>query len=251
MMEKTSPLRAKPLRQAGQSVQEELDRIVSDGFMDYALVPLLLVILALYDWMRWWQEAPPQPVLTTIVALLAIAYCVPRMFQLRKRVRLLRQGRDGERAVGEYLERLREQGCVVFHDIIAEKFNIDHVVLSEKGAFVIETKTFSRIRGARVHCDGTKLVVDGLGDQSAIIDQALGNSRWLREMFQESTGRTFPVKPVIVFPGWYVEGGLYKDYWVVNPKALPKLMGGEDAKISHDDLKLAAFHLSRYIRGTA
>lgn len=250
-MKKTTPLKAKPLRQAGQSLQEELDRLLADGLIDYALVPLILVLLALYDWLRWWQEIPPQPVLMTIAALLAIAYCVPKMFQLRKRARLLKLGRDGEKAVGEYLERLRERGCIVFHDIIADKFNIDHVVLSEKGAFVIETKTFSKIPGARVHCDGTKLVIDGLGDQSAIIDQVLGNSRWVREMLQESTGRTFPTKPVIVFPGWYVEGGLYKDHWVVNPKALPKLVDSEDPKISHEDLKLAAFHLSRYIRGTA
>ena len=250
-MKKDSPLKAKPLRQAGQSVQEELDRLLGDELVDYALVPIFLLVVALYEWTRWWLEAPPQPVPMTVAALLALAYCVPKTLQIRRRARLLKQGRDGEKVVGEYLERLRETGCVIFHDILADTFNVDHVVLSEKGLFVIETKTFSKARGARVHSDGTQLTVDGLGDQTSIIDQALGNSRWVREMLRESTGRTYPTKPVVVFPGWYVEGGLHKDFWVISPKALPKLLEGENQKIAHEDVKLAAFHLSRFVRASA
>jgi hypothetical protein len=249
-MKKDSPLKAKPLRQAGQSIQEKLDKLLGEKLEPYLLIPAFLIVLAFYEWIRWWQKAPPYPILTTIAALGALAYCVPKVLKIRRRARLLKQGRDGEKVVGEYLERLRETGCVIFHDVLADTFNVDHVVLSEKGIFVIETKTFSKTRGARVHSNGTQLTVDGLGDQTSIIDQALGNSRWVREMLRESTGRTYPTKPVVVFPGWYVEGGLHKDLWVINPRALPKLLEGENKKITHEDVKLAAFHLSRFIRAS-
>ena len=37
--------------------------------------------------------------------------------------------RHGERAVGQYLERLRESGPRVFHDVPGVGFNLDHVVI--------------------------------------------------------------------------------------------------------------------------
>ncbi len=54
-------------------------------------------------------------------------------------------GYFGEREVGEKLAPLIRRGFHVFHDVPAEaggrKFNIDHVVIGQTGAFVIETKT--------------------------------------------------------------------------------------------------------------
>lgn len=40
------------------------------------------------------------------------------------------KGPNGERAVGQYLELLREQGVKVFHDIPSDNFNLDHVLVS-------------------------------------------------------------------------------------------------------------------------
>ena len=47
--------------------------------------------------------------------------------------------------------------------------------------------------------------------------------RPLRELLGESTGRTFEVRSVIVYPGWYVGEGNAKQgvVWVLAPKRLP------------------------------
>jgi hypothetical protein len=60
---------------------------------------------------------------------------------LRKRIKELRLGRDGEKIVAEQLECLRESGAQVFHDVPGDGFNLDHVVISNHGIYAIETKT--------------------------------------------------------------------------------------------------------------
>jgi hypothetical protein len=179
-----------------------------------------------------------------------------KVVKIKKRVQSLKLGRDGEKAVGQYLELLRESGCRVFHDIVGDGFNIDHVVLSQSGIFTIETKTYSKpAKGkAVVNYDGRKVLVDGYVPDRDIVGQAAGQRDWLLETLEASTGKRFPVRAVIVFPGWWVEttdkAGSY-DIWVLNPKALPKFIDNEHEVLVVEDVKMAAFHLSRYIRSTS
>jgi hypothetical protein len=49
-------------------------------------------------------------------------------------------GSRAERDVGSDLDRLRESGGLVFHDVELDNGNIDHVVALPRGAYVIETK---------------------------------------------------------------------------------------------------------------
>jgi hypothetical protein len=70
-------------------------------------------------------------------------------------------------------------------------------------------------------------------------------------MLKESTGKDYPVRPAVVFLGWFVEGDLgskASSVWVLNPKMLPGYIGHEPKTVSEEDMRLAAYHLSRYIR---
>lgn len=51
------------------------------------------------------------------------------------------QGAEGEEAVGEILEGLRERGWYVIHDVSFGRGNIDHIVVGPGGIFTIETKS--------------------------------------------------------------------------------------------------------------
>jgi hypothetical protein len=69
---------------------------------------------------------------------------------------------------------------------------------------------------------------------------------------QESTGKPFAVRGVVVVPGWFVEQRSPRgDVWVLEPKALPAFIEQEPASIAPADVALAAFHLSRYVRSEA
>ena len=168
---KHSPLKDKPLRQAGQSVQDEINDLFGDRIDLYGTMIVFVVVLAGLEWYRYFKDPLPHPYLTSFVAAVVVGYCIYNIRQLLPKLRQLRQGRDGEKIVGEFLERLRETGNIVFHDIVADGFNIDHVVVSEKGIYVVETKTLSKPSGnARVWASGVAIRIDGLGDQGTMAD---------------------------------------------------------------------------------
>jgi len=251
--EKRSPLKARPLRNPGQSLDEQIQKILDDDVFVYIAISMLVLMLTGLEWWRWLKETPPSPRAMTIVAVAVIGYSGFKIARLRRRLKALRLGRDGEKAVGQYLEQLREKGFRIFHDIVAEGFNIDHVILSPAGVFVVETKTYSKpAKGeAKIVVEGEQVLVNGRAPDRNPIAQATALGMWLRELLKESTGKGYPVRPVVLFPGWYVESNKaakQSGVWVLNPKALPKYIDNEPAVLAEEDIKLAAFHLSRYIR---
>ena len=248
-----SPLKVPPLRNPGQSLDEELQRLFVDSFLPYFLVPSVLVPFALIEWMRYYRPQPPSPWFATVVAIVAVIYSAYKVHKLRPKIHALKQGRDGEKFVGQALEELRSGGAIVLHDITSNGFNVDHVVISFKGIFVIETKTWSKPKGrdTKIVYDGEKLLIDGWTMTPDPLKQVRANTDWIRDLLMESTGKSFPVRPVLLFPGWYVDSvGVHPQgrVWVLTTKALPAFIDHERATLSLEDVKMATCHLSRYIR---
>lgn len=155
--------------------------------------------------------------------------------------------------MGQFLERLRDRGYQVFHDVVGPGFNVDHVLIGPAGVFSVETKTWNKpIRGeARISVQGDRLLAAGLELDRNPIVQAKAQASWLKTLLLDSTSRTFDVFPVVLFPGWFVEpsvGGCA--VWVLEPKALPPFLEREPARLSSEQASMAAFHLSRFIRST-
>ena len=202
-----SPLKVPPLRNPGQSLDEELQRLFVDSFLPYFLVPSVLVAYALIEWMRYYRPHSPSPWFATVVAFVAVLYSAYKVHKMRPKIHALKLGRDGEKVVGQSLEELRTGGAIVLHDITSNGFNVDHVVISFKGIFVIETKTRSKPKGrdAKIVYDGEKILIDGWTLTPDPLKQVQANTAWIRDLLMESTGKSFPVKPVLLFPGWYVD----------------------------------------------
>lgn len=253
-----SPIKAPPLRLPGQSLQAEIEALISEGIIPYFVAAMLLVFVAALEWIGALRHAPRQPWLYTVMAVLAGAGFAWRLVRVRARVRLLKLGRDGELAVGQFLEGLRVAGARVFHDIPGEDFNLDHVVLSTHGCYVVETKTRRKpVRGdARVMLSENGVCIAGQPPERNPIVQARAGATWLAKLLEESTGKRFPVRGVVVFPGWWVEpmdAQWKRDAgkpWVLEPKGLPAFIENEPETITESDVALAAFHLSRYVRAT-
>jgi hypothetical protein len=249
-----SPLREPPLRLPGQSIDEQINRLLNEKQLNYALFAFGVFLLAVGAWVQALTGSQLNPWLFSAVAVLVIGYCARRIRQTGNEVRRLRLGRDGERTVAEQLDILKSQGAIVFHDLIGDGFNLDHVVLSSQGVFVVETKTHSKpIKGSpTVTFDGKTLLINGFEPERNPVTQVEGNARWLAQMLRASTGKEFPVRGVVLFPGWFVEfSPKGSSVWVLNPKALPSFIEHEPNRIIESDLHLAAFHLVRYIRTQA
>jgi hypothetical protein len=251
-IEKRSPIKDAPLRYAGQSVEEEIQKMLNDKVAEHAAVMGMLALLALWEWYHWYFNPKPHPIVMTIFSLTGTAYFYVKVIGYRKQIRLLRQARDGEKAVGQYLEGLREIGHKIFHDVLGEGFNVDHVIVGPVGVYSVETKTISKPEKGtpQVVYDGESITVDGFKPDRDPIVQAKAQASWLHRLIEESTGRDVKVRPVVLYPGWFINRQPRgAEVWVLEPKALPKFLEHERTALTAEDVKLIAYHLSRYVRG--
>ena len=248
-----SPLKDKPLRNPGQSVDDKLHDYVIDKVYSLFMLSIFMIIITLLEWSRWYFESPPSPWLYTSLAVIVAGYSVWKIIKSRRKIKSLKQGRDGEKAVGQYLDGIRETGVLVYHDIPAEGFNLDHVLIADSGVYVIETKTYSKPdKGeAIIVYTGKSLLINRRIETEKPIIQVKASAKWLSELLLQSTGKKYSVRGVVTFPGWFIQStaeAKASDIWVLNPKALPAFIGNSKKQLSHEDQKLAAYHISRYIR---
>lgn len=248
-----SPLNDKPLRNPGESLDKQILDVQYNGAIKYALISLVSIMMAMKEWHQWYNHLPPSPWEYTYMALIVVIYSTIKIAHTLKKVKSLRQGRDGEKAVGQYLENLRESSAKVFHDIPADGFNLDHVVICKSGLYVIETKTYSKPDKGEVKIifNGDAIFLNGKIKTDKPIIQVRAASKWLNDLILQVTGLKLTVKPVIVFPGWFIEPTFESkssDVWVLNPKALPTFIGNSKEQLSIEQVRMVSGHLSRYIR---
>ncbi len=249
-----SPIKDKPLRLPGQSLEGERRKLFEDKIETPLLLASFFVLLAAMEWWRLYFNRPPSPVIFSVAAGLAVGFAAWRIWKTRPLVRAIKQGIEGEKAVGQFLERLRADGYQVFHDVVGTGFNVDHVLIGPGGIYTIETKTWSKpARGEpKIRFDGEQITVAGREPERDPVIQARAQASWLNGLLAESTGCAYDVFPVVVFPGWYIEqgAGTLRNIWVLEPKALAKFLANAPQRLEPETIKLASFHLSRFIRGS-
>jgi len=103
---------------------------------------------------------------------------------------------------------------------------------------------------AVVHYDGLRVLVDGRAPDRDPIRQVTAAAKWLSTQIADSTGKRFWVRPVVVYPGWYVETppeARGAPVWVLEPKALAKWIENESTSIDDSDVSLISYHLARIV----
>lgn len=248
-----SPIKSKPLRNPGESLDRQLQDVLDNEILLYLMVVAASIALVAQEWYRSIFKVPPYPWTMTIIS---ISVSILMAVKIRKgihKAKKIKQGLQGEKEVGQYLEQLREVGAKIFHDVPGPNFNLDHVIIHSSGIYVIETKTLSKPdRGeTKLFYNGQTISKSRKELERDPITQVRAASTWLKGLLKDSTGKSFRTRPVVLFPGWYIEtareakGG---DLWVLNPKALPKFISNEKKQLTPEDVSFISFHLDRYIR---
>jgi hypothetical protein len=249
-----SPLRDRPLRLPGESLQEDLETLIENRVLFPIIFAVISIALAVDQWFFYLHPARGIPWLATLFSLGVVAFAAVCIARTMPRVRAMRLGRDGERIVAEQLDVLKGQGAAIFHDVLADGFNIDHIIISSKGVFAVETKTWSKpARGSpTVTYEGEVLRINGMRPDRDPVSQARMNAAWVSAELKRSTGKHFPTKPVVLFPGWFVEPvSRGADVWILEPKALPAFISNEPTKLHDTDVHLATYHMARLVRSTS
>src|SRR5690606_12735252 len=135
------------------------------------------------------------------------------MWAVRKSIRLrtkrlrLGEGLKAELMTAQLLMPLAVRGCHVFHDIPADNFNLDHVVIGPYAVVMVETKSRKKSgkgrQSAQVRYGGKTLHFPDHANTKAV-EQARHEARWLADFLRQAAGEPTPVVPVVALPGWFV-----------------------------------------------
>lgn len=225
-----SPLTRALLRSPGESLRRQVDDLTWDISMWLAL----LIVLPLMFYAAYLSQASPfgikvSALYMTIAALIADGYALYRLIQVAEKRRRYRQGLDGEMAVGQELTELLKDGMSVYHDIPADKFNIDHIIVGPKGVFAVETKAHSKSKAGmgdaevKVRVDGSTLVFPNWRE-TEWVEQTRRQAKWVSAWLTRATGEKVDARPMLALPGWFIDIEKSSDVLVVNPKYSRVLM---------------------------
>lgn len=179
------------------------------------------------------------PWLLSITALMGLTYCGFKTWKNFSKLTKLRLGHTAEIATANELIGLQALGYQVFHDVQADGFNIDHLVVGKNGVFAIETKGRHKRNKDLLQTNGTGPGSGKKGYQVFYKDGRLNFPSWtetkpieqaqrqallLRERVSQwltkATGTPVSSTPVLVFPGWYVTCQTNPPFPIVNHKQL-------------------------------
>lgn len=216
---KFSPFTENSLRSPGYSLGAKIDDSISD-----TMAPLMaLAFLPIVYFVTLTQFTTTIPTLS-IIPFLILVIVFARQFILKSSdVRKQRLGLDGEVYTGQELNYLMRDGAYVYHDIPYKYGNIDHVVISTGGVFVVETKAFRKPadsegkRQSKVSYKDGKLYFPTFTTASPV-QQAIRHADHMRAFIKGSTGKDIPVTPVIALPGWFIENTTVDGPLIINPK---------------------------------
>jgi nuclease-like protein len=236
-------------RLAGESVREKRETLIDEHIVPIIFVPLLLWLVFVLEQYQASSHSPPQPRLWLCLAIAATGVAAVWFRRLIPRARRLNRGELGERVVADVLEELRIDGYKPVHDIVADRFNIDHVLVGPGGVFAIETK-FRSGYGEITFRNGEGLFVGGFSEEKDCLKQARGNAKAVSQMIANNCRRHEWVTPLLVFVGnWRV-----KDDWrdtetrVFTPDGLARYIRNQQPLLKKSEIDLIASHLERSSR---
>ncbi|BDU18275.1 nuclease-related domain-containing protein [Lysobacter auxotrophicus] len=143
-------------------------------------------------------------------ASLMAALLISRVLHHGRRRRIANAGLKAELYTAQELNRLMALGCTVLHDIPCEQFNIDHVVIGQRGVYAIETKSVRKPAPTggkdhfKVSYDGQRLHFPGFSDDKRL-QQTRRQAEWLASYLEGAVGRKVPVLPALALPGWWID----------------------------------------------
>ena len=206
------PVKEKLLRGPGESLQIKIEELTEKLVLPFIFLLGIGMALGTFT-SRMVQHGGSLKLefLTGVwsFGLITMILCGARVLHVSRLLADYNLGSSGERAVGEELNKLMLDGCLVYHDLVADNWNIDHVVIAQSGIFAIETKKYRKklVNGEyfyKVKFDGETLHFPNRTDRKPV-EQAIRNAGWLSEMLREALIESIRVEPILTLPGWWID----------------------------------------------
>lgn len=214
-----SPLKTKPLRQAGESVSDRFFDVFFDYGAPWISVGSSGILLITFAVLMFWSDPATIQHTMFVFGIGAIAIALWKLRRFVSMARSLHLGAQGERAVADVLNDLAGSGYRAVHDLQFDNFNVDHVLVGPSGIYVIETKTRSKanVRRNTVRFDGARVQFNDGPWTDDHVRQTKRQAQAIEELLRRYMAKASNVRPVLLYPGWWVEGPDQKAaIWVTN-----------------------------------
>jgi hypothetical protein len=219
-------------RVPGQALLEGIDRIDQDiGDFTAGSLAFLALFVGVIIADVYFGEPEARAFSAAGSGAVGIAFytlSLTRLTRLIRERRHMRLSYDGRVAVVRALSALAAEGYRVYHDVPAQGFTIDHVVVGKKGVFALETTTWPKparaggVEPATLAYNGHVLFFPHATDDHTVA-RAEKRAEWLSEWLGRATGEEVAVRAVVAAPGWFIKRTTPAGIPVVNPKQIPSL----------------------------
>ncbi|MGH8073238.1 MAG: nuclease-related domain-containing protein [Lysobacter sp.] len=225
-----SPLTFNVLNLPGEGLRRSIEKH-DEGFHEKSAVAMLVGPVVLAAWLlarmdrvvKDWSliQFGVGDAIFALVGLAMLAWSAWGLIHHASQRRKYVQGRAAELAVAQCLMPLMADGALVYHDLPADNFNIDHIVIGQGAVFAVETKSRRKPAeggrdSARVDYDGTRLRFPKHVETKPI-EQARRQAQWLARFLESGVGEPVRVIPVLALPGWYTQNSVQRpDVLVTN-----------------------------------
>ena len=237
-------------RVQGESLQEKI-RDYEFKVVEQYMFPAFFFVITAFLWYIYLASVQVNLFFVSLFTVAMLVLAVRGYVKIKKTKQVLkhyRKGLEGERLVGETLNRLSSESTFVFHDIPGNRFNVDHIIVSTRGIFVIETKHFNREICNEFFYDGSmiyRVMKDGRKFPCPkLLPQIDGEARFIEKEIEHRTEMKLPVVKVAILIGSYIGGTEnFKDYWLLNESSF--VTAFRQTKEIYDDsvVKLVATHI--------
>lgn len=235
----------------GESLQKKID---ADYETYYGLVAMFLAffLLTLYIWLYYfgiWEITFGHAITFSVFTVLLFIYSVRKSLKIFRHMRNCYKGMEGERLVGEMLNKLSCDSVRVFHDVCGDCFNVDHLIISTRGIFTIETKHYDRKKGYKFLYQDGKLLFNGRVCKT-LLNQMDGEANFISEKLESLCGRNYPVQKVAIIIGAYIENPArdFSKYWILNESGFPKFFSNAKEILSIDEVRSIANQVTEWLK---
>ena len=251
----------------GEGLQEKI-RDIEFTIYETIMIPGFFVMLTILLWLfcldiKWFKFDIATAIIYTIITIFLIIRAFRKVTDLRKSLNNYRKGLEGERLVGEVLNKLSNDQTYVFHDIPGDRFNVDHIIVSTRGVFVIETKHFDRSKCHEFTFDGN-MVYRQMKDGARflcpkLLPQMDGEAKFIQNEIENRPEMKIPVIKVAVLIGCFIHTPAENDpcqnmknyfskYWIVNEKLLSSMFLEEKEIYDDSVVKHIASHIKELVK---
>ncbi|MBR3070388.1 nuclease-related domain-containing protein [Fibrobacter sp.] len=238
-------------RVQGESLQRKIDADYEQYFCIWGFF-LAFFVLTVYIWLFYfgvWNITLGLAITFSVFTFGVLVYGIRKSLKLIRHMRNCYKGMEGERLVGEMLNKLSCDSIRVFHDVCGDCFNVDHLIISTRGIFTIETKHYDRKKGYKFLYQDGKLLFNGRVCKT-LLNQMDGEANFISEKLESLCGRNYPVQKVAIIVGAYIENPArdFSRYWILNESGFPKFFSNAKESLSIDEVRSIANQVTEWLK---